>query len=56
MISFSHFLEQLTDVGYSNREMLENLNTVTGKQLKDCAVSVFNKTAQFSLYEIFSTE
>ena len=41
---------------YLNKEMLENLDQVTAKQRKDCAVSAFNKTTKFAFSEIFSTE
>ena len=56
MRSFSNFLNQLNDISYLNHEMLENVNIVTAKQLKDCGIAMSNKTKKYSISEMFSTE
>ena len=49
MRNYSHYLEQLTDISYLNKEMLENLDLITAKQLKDYTIPVFNKKSKFAL-------
>ena len=48
--------EQLTDVSYLNKEVLENIDLFTAKKFKDFAIAVFNKRSKFSIFEMFSTE
>lgn len=48
--------EQLTDVSYLNKEVLENIDPFTAKKFKDFAIAVFDKRSKFSIFEMFSTE
>ena len=54
--SFNHSFEYLIDVGYLSEEMLPYLDPITARQLKDCAIAVFNKKERFSLSKMFSCE
>ena len=54
--SFSHTLDQVNEVSYWNDEMIEEIDQITAKQLKDFAFSGFNKTSKFSISEMFSTK
>ena len=54
--SFNHSFESLVDVGYFSEEMLPYFDPIMARQLKDCAIAVFNKKERFSLSEMFSCE
>ena len=45
--SFNHSFEFLVDVGYLSEEMLLYFDPITARQLKDCAIAVFNKKERF---------
>ena len=52
--SFNHSFESLIDVGYLSKEILPYFDPI--RQLKDCAIAVFNKKERFSLRKMFSCE
>ena len=54
--SFNHSFESLVDVGYLPEEMLPYFDLITERQLKDCAMAVFNKKETFTLSEMFLCE
>ena len=54
--SFNHTFEQLNDVSYLKDEILLLVDTITTRQLSDCAAVVFTKKQKYSLSEIFSCE
>ena len=54
--SFNHIFEQLNDVGYLSDEMLPYFDSITARQLRDCAQAVYAKKERHSLSEMFSCE
>ena len=54
--SFNHTFEHLNDIGYLDDEMLPYFDPITARQLRDCALAVYNKKERFPWSEIFSCE
>ena len=52
--SFSHKFGQLNSVAYLTAEMLDYFDLIIAKQLRDCAINVFEKREKFSVSEMFS--
>lgn len=54
--SFSHSLEKLTTVSYLSSDILENIDSVTAEQLKDCTINVNQRKEKYVIGEMCSTE
>ena len=54
--SFNKTFEKLNDVSYLSDEMLPYIDPITTRQVRDCAVAVFNKKEKYLLIEMFSCE
>lgn len=54
--SFWHSLEKLVNVGYLAQNMLEYIDMVTARQLKDCIIRVSQRKDKQAIGEIFSIE
>ena len=54
--SFGHSLEKLCQIDYLTSEQLKYGDTITVKQLRDCALTVHKKTNVLAVSEMFYTE
>ena len=54
--SFGHSLEKLTTIDYLTSDQFKFIDSITLKQLRDCAISVSEKKKCTAVSEMFSTE
>ena len=54
--SFGHSLEKLSQIDYLTAEQLSYADTITLKQLRDCALACHKKSKKLAISEMFCTE
>ena len=54
--SFGHSLEKLSQIDYLTAEQLNYADTITLKQLRDCALACHEKSNRLAISEMFCTE